>query len=1204
MRRFRRHGIGRSVRIVAMLVAAWPAVSQAWGQAVRITCGGARTDYAATDGKVWQTDRYFTGGDAGYSKEDITNTAELYLYRTTRYGLWDDFSYRIPVANGSYTLTLKFAEWRFWNRGERVFHVVVNGTRVLSDFDILAEAPPRSALDKQFPVTVTNGAVVIQFQGVVNFGTLSALSLEPSAVTISVDPAQASLTAGKTQQFSAAVSGATNTAVTWSASAGTITASGLYTAPAAISTPGAATVTATSVADPARKATATVELKTPVVLAVNPTSGSVSGGLTLQMQANVTGTTDTRVTWSASAGSISSSGLFTAPQVTTPAVATITARSVADPTVTAISQITVNPAMPAEKVYLESSGQVAMEAENGAIVERAHKWVPGTTPAGSSGAAALTALPNSGTNYSTSYAGVSPEAQYRVKFSAAGTYYVWVRGYSTGPADDSIHLGLNGSPVASGATLSQYPRNAWAWSNQKMDNTGRVILAVPSAGTHTVNVWMREDGFTMDKLVLTTSASFTPQGVGPAESPVETGGPVMSLSTENLGFSYTGGAAPAAQSVQVSNIGAGTMNWTATGDRPWLAIAPASGTNDGAMGVTANAAGLAPGNYTGSITVSCPLSAGSPKKVNVTLSVAAAVQPSLTVSPASLSFSATAGGSNPASRSLTIGNDSGGSLNWTASSNQQWLSVSPQSGTAPGSASVAVNIAGLAAGTYSGAITVTSSGSLNSPQTVNVTLTVAQGTTTQPPPATTGRQWYVTPGGTASGDGSMSRPWSLAAALAGPSSVRPGDTIWVRGGTYGTNSAQTNSRLAGTAAAPITVRAYPGERATILGGLAAYSPYTWYWGLEITNTNSNRTSSRGGSACMDIYDSAGIRVINMILHDCDQGIGFWRAATGSTEAHGNVIYYNGYQDGGTDRGHGHGIYTQNISGNPRVLSDNIIFDQFGLGIQAYGSSSTYVQDITTEGNILFNNGSISRDAQLVDNILFAGGAFLDRITVKDNYTYHTTAAGRGYSRLGWPWSEKNGTLVSTGNYWVNGAPALEVWNWDRATFTGNTVYSASAGTVVLKLMSGQSAGNYTWDGNRYYGSGKFTYGSTGCSFASWKSATGKDGSSTYSSGAPAGVWAFARPNKYETGRGNVVVYNWARQNAVEVNVSSILKAGAQYEVRDAQNFFGSPIVTGTYNGGTISIPMTGTAKARPVGSVPNVPAHTGMEFGAFVILTR
>src|SRR5213078_3276221 len=60
------------------------------------------------------------------------------------------------------------------------------------------------------------------------------------------------------------------------------------------------------------------------------------------------------------------------------------------------------------------------------------------------------------------------------------------------------------------------------------------------------------------------------------------------------------------------------------------------------------------------------------------------------------------------------------------------------------------------------------------------------------------------------------RPWNLATALSGGNGkVQPGDTVWLRGGTY---AGQFRSTLTGTAAAPIVVRQYPGERAIIDGG--------------------------------------------------------------------------------------------------------------------------------------------------------------------------------------------------------------------------------------------------------------------------------------------------------------------------------------------------------------------------------------------------
>ncbi len=62
---------------------------------------------------------------------------------------------------------------------------------------------------------------------------------------------------------------------------------------------------------------------------------------------------------------------------------------------------------------------------------------------------------------------------------------------------------------------------------------------------------------------------------------------------------------------------------------------------------------------------------------------------------------------------------------------------------------------------------------------------VAPNSPPPPPPPTASAGFYVAPTGTSSGDGSLSRPWDLATALAGAGGkVQPGDTIWMRGGTY------------------------------------------------------------------------------------------------------------------------------------------------------------------------------------------------------------------------------------------------------------------------------------------------------------------------------------------------------------------------------------------------------------------------------------
>ena len=99
--------------------------------------------------------------------------------------------------------------------------------------------------------------------------------------------------------------------------------------------------------------------------------------------------------------------------------------------------------------------------------------------------------------------------------------------------------------------------------------------------------------------------------------------------------------------------------------------------------------------------------------------------PALAVSPTSLSFSGTAGGANPASKTLSVTNTGGGALSFTASDDAGWLSVAPPSGSAPATLTVAIDTAGLGAGTYNGTVKVDAGSASGSPKSIPVTLTLA-----------------------------------------------------------------------------------------------------------------------------------------------------------------------------------------------------------------------------------------------------------------------------------------------------------------------------------------------------------------------------------------------------------------------------------------------------------------------------------------------
>lgn len=175
------------------------------------------------------------------------------------------------------------------------------------------------------------------------------VTLRPTKFTVSVSPASVSLQAAQTQSFAALVSGITDSVVTWSLNpaVGTISTSGLYTAPSSIPTSQTVVVTAASVANPAIAGTATVVLVSPVTVSLTPATATLLPSQTPSLTATVTGASNTGVKWTVnpSLGSFVSSGTtatFIAPSTApTTQTVTITATSVADPSKSASAVFTL-----------------------------------------------------------------------------------------------------------------------------------------------------------------------------------------------------------------------------------------------------------------------------------------------------------------------------------------------------------------------------------------------------------------------------------------------------------------------------------------------------------------------------------------------------------------------------------------------------------------------------------------------------------------------------------------------------------------------------------------------------------------------------------------------------------------------------------------------------------------------------------------------
>jgi hypothetical protein len=436
-------------------------------------------------------------------------------------------------------------------------------------------------------------------------------------------------------------------------------------------------------------------------------------------------------------------------------------------------------------------------------------------------------------------------------------------------------------------------------------------------------------------------------------------------------------------------------------------------------------------------------------------------------------------------------------------------------------------------------------------------------------------EFYAAPTGTSSGNGSINSPWDLQTALNHPSSVKPGDTIWLRGGTYRINNHITKftSRLTGSSSAPITVRQYPGERATVDGNILQNTGgWVNYWGFEIYNSNTDRHTTESGpwptdwtftfdgkksDYCVSGFDlqAPNVKLINLIIHDSiGGGIGANIPAQNS-EIFGCLSYYNGWQ--GPDRGHGHGIYAQNASPYSKSIIDTMFFGNFACGFQVTGNGPDSVADnFTVQGSAMFMNGSLASDHQ-ANFLLGPYQGTAQKANITGNFVYDTGAGGLSAdANIGYAGGTANAVVKDN----LFGTPT---------TFAPASGLTASGNTFASSV----------------YGLNKSSYPNN-----------------TYAK--PTSNIISVRPNKYEAGRANVIIYNYQMLNSVTVSPGNIgLNAGDTYELHNAQNFYGD-IITGTYNGSSITIPMTGHTVAKPVGSGLPTPASTFPAFGAFVITKK
>ncbi len=429
-------------------------------------------------------------------------------------------------------------------------------------------------------------------------------------------------------------------------------------------------------------------------------------------------------------------------------------------------------------------------------------------------------------------------------------------------------------------------------------------------------------------------------------------------------------------------------------------------------------------------------------------------------------------------------------------------------------------------------------------------------------------QWYASPSGSSGGTGSISSPWDLQTVLHGPAAVQPGDTIWMRAGNYSPPNGEyfLMDYLRGTAAAPIHLRAYPGERPTVtMWFRAAIDPvsadinpgagYVWIQDVEF----AGEPSMDG----IDLNNGDSLKFINCWVHAVHaDGIGDWAYSVANTrygsrnsEIYGCVLGPVGYYDPNT-RWHGHCIYSENEPNTGTKTIRCNIFRNPGEGqytVHMYGQGAHTMNYVVQNNTVHDSYGFLMGSCLPADNLQMLG-----------NYFHNMEAM----IYFGSPWAPaySNTNGVCNDNIVLNTYMGIWVNAW-----SSTNGYTASNNLVV-------------WTPGT-----DMTYNHTLC--------IKPDPNGGYSA-TPPGTWpTYAStveliPNTYDPNRANLTIFNWARATSVSVDVSALgMPNGSAWQLYDPENQYGSPVQSGSYNGTPISVTMTGAEFGVWVMKFTGTPTH-------------
>ena len=476
---------------------------------------------------------------------------------------------------------------------------------------------------------------------------LNALITLQPPVTVSVLPAWITLSNGQSANFTGGVTGSTNTALTWTASYGTITSSGVYTVPVNLTTSQNATITARSVADPTKSATATIALVPTVAVVLAPALTSLTGGQNTALNGIVYGTANNAIVWSMSpqTGTLSN-GVYTAPNpVPSAGTVTITATSQAYPTKSAstvISLVPITVSVSPTSGSLSGGQKITLTPKVTGSSNTALSWT--LSPAVGSVNAGVYTAPSSIT--SSQKVTVTATSSADATKSASAIISLTASSVSTSISPTSASLN-GGNSATFKATVSGSSNTSVTW---KMS---------PSVGTLSGGVYTAPATVSSSQTVTVTATS--------AADTTKSASATVTLVPVSVSVSPGSASLSAGQSKTFQASVSGSSNTGVT----W-SMSPSVGTLSGGVYTAPSSVSSAQ-----TITITATSSADSTKKATATVSLAASPTVSVSVSPTTASLSA----GQSVTVTPTVSGSSNTSVNWSLS--PQVGSVSSGVYTAP-----------------------------------------------------------------------------------------------------------------------------------------------------------------------------------------------------------------------------------------------------------------------------------------------------------------------------------------------------------------------------------------------------------------------------------------------------------------------------------------------------------------------------------------